>query len=1046
MRRASLTKKLKSISEKKLCLLYSGAGFGKSSAIAQYLLDLNKVFSWYSITEEDDDILPFLRHLVSSIQKVVPSFGHQLLSADLLSMYPKEAELTRWYSLFSNELSIVKKPLTIVLDDFHLVDHVFHINYMMEKIIEFLPSHVHIIVASRIRPKWTILLKLKMNGLLVEVSEKDLVFTEEEIMVFFEDYVEKVITAEEASKIGRLTEGWAIAIQLLAAQFVDSQKQITHIVDPALKDLFSYLSEEVFSLMNEKDQASLLHYSIFPVFSREIVNEFFGQEELQQLECLTAGHTFIQSLSEDGTYRFHALFQQFLESKCLQKDRAYFYDCHQRASLYFIEKQNMVQAIYHAVKANNEKYLGSILTQFAPSMIRAGQFDWLLDLIKENITSRETFYALYFYEGECHRYRAFYEKARRSYELCLESALKMKDIVLVSKANAGIAHIYLDTIQPALAKPYLEESIRWAENSLEMNNTEKQHLKRLLAENLVNLGRANEAKQWVEKEKLAEELLKEGNLDGRIYLRTGMLRKAAQILQARLGDELALPDSHRETDILLSFIYSLTGEIEEAKRLASKGIETGIKEKSGFVEAVAWIRKGHAEFLTNPYNLNTPEMCYLKAVKRIDELNVSRAKAEPFMGLSILKSRQGNLQEAISYGEKGLAETIKSNDYWLSAYIFLGLSIIYFENHLLDKSEAACMEANKLFLDGGDVYGLMLTHYWLLRVFNEQESLEAFTQHCLFFSNLCVDNDFWFFLEKQTIFGPPDLEINNLIFQKATKLIPESSLQAITARLKIHSEINYPGYELRLQLLGPFSLFMGQVELEDRKWQRDKSKELLAYLYMQKNRFVPKEELIKAIWPESDEKILDRDFKVILNSLLKAIEPNRLAREESYFIQRRQSMYRLNPHAKVTSDLELFHESAEKGLQESSPQSALEYLMRAVELYKGPLLEDRPTIEWIFTDRERTEQQYLFVLERLAQTCTRVKDFEKAIYWAERLLRIEPTWEEAYRLLMFAYYQQKNRVLSVKWYEKCVAILKQELRVEPMPTTVEMYEMITNYS
>ena len=74
-----------------------------------------------------------------------------------------------------------------------------------------------------------------------------------------------------------------------------------------------------------------------------------------------------------------------------------------------------------------------------------------------------------------------------------------------------------------------------------------------------------------------------------------------------------------------------------------------------------------------------------------------------------------------------------------------------------------------------------------------------------------------------------------------------------------------------------------------------------------------------------------------------------------------------------------------------------------------------------------------------------LKEFEKTIYWAEKLLRIDRTWEEAYRLLMYAYYQLQNRSQSVKWYDRCVTTLEQELGIEPMETTIQMYEMITNY-
>ena len=62
----------------------------------------------------------------------------------------------------------------------------------------------------------------------------------------------------------------------------------------------------------------------------------------------------------------------------------------------------------------------------------------------------------------------------------------------------------------------------------------------------------------------------------------------------------------------------------------------------------------------------------------MDELNVSRGKAEPLMGLSILKARQGFIREAIQFGETGLRETEKVNDGWLSGLIRIGLAIVHF--------------------------------------------------------------------------------------------------------------------------------------------------------------------------------------------------------------------------------------------------------------------------------------------------------------------------------------------------------------------------------
>ena len=68
-------KKLSKISQAKLTVLQSGAGYGKTSALTQLTSDKNLLFSWYQVAEEDDDILPFMRHLFYSIQRVCKNFG-----------------------------------------------------------------------------------------------------------------------------------------------------------------------------------------------------------------------------------------------------------------------------------------------------------------------------------------------------------------------------------------------------------------------------------------------------------------------------------------------------------------------------------------------------------------------------------------------------------------------------------------------------------------------------------------------------------------------------------------------------------------------------------------------------------------------------------------------------------------------------------------------------------------------------------------------------------------------------------------------------------
>ena len=55
---------------------------------------------------------------------------------------------------------------------------------------------------------------------------------------------------------------------------------------PALHELFSYLSEEVFQNMSEQEQNWLLSFSIFPVISNQLAIDFFGNEAADRLSEL----------------------------------------------------------------------------------------------------------------------------------------------------------------------------------------------------------------------------------------------------------------------------------------------------------------------------------------------------------------------------------------------------------------------------------------------------------------------------------------------------------------------------------------------------------------------------------------------------------------------------------------------------------------------------------------------------------------------------------------------------------------------------------------
>lgn len=1045
MRRSKLLKKLSQCTQAKLTIVQSGAGFGKTSALAQMMADQKHLYSWYQITEEDDDVLPFLRHLFYSIQRVYPEFGQSGTAWDHFSLFPNLEELNRLYIWFVNELCKIKTPFIVVIDDFHLVRHVFPINYILDKIIEHLPSNIHFIVSSRVYPNWNCIFPLQMKGQVIECKEEDFIFSKEEIQVLFEDYFGRFLKVEEIETILSVTEGWAIAILLIAMRSNDSALPIDEITNYSLQDFFSFLSGEVFDNLNEIQQDVLLKISIFKTFSIELIENFYNKEVAAQLNELLQQQAFIQPLVGHKEFRLHSLFQQFLEAKMREYSEEEYRELHNNATKFYIQKNNSINALYHAFKTDNKQLIAEVLLQFAPSFIEAGRFDFFLERFKElKEEGNETaYYALHFYAGECQRYRAQYEKAKNAYENCLFLAILNEDSLYIIRANAGLARIYLDTIQPALAEKYLKAALSLVDQ-VEMDKEEVYLLQRLYAENLVNLGRAGEAENWVKSKGIPSRVLLIGNLDVRIKLRQGKLLEANELIKQREGRDSFSDEAHRESDILHALILSLIGENEEAFIRAITSINNSIRDHSKYAEAVAYLRKGHATMLVNPFELQEAERCYLKTIQIMDEIRVKRAKAESYMGLAIVKSRQGYMNEAISFAKIGLFETERVQDRWVSALLLTAITIIYVENGYYQEANEYAMKAMKLFQKSQDKYGEMVIYFWLSYIAHAQKNDEELKKSFQEFLNICDKQNYYFFLHNQTFLGPRNLLIFHQLLQRTIQLLPNDSLLMEVAQLfQLKVEDTIPKHFFRLKLLGPFMLYRDRLEIDEKAWKREKAKELFLYLYLHRNRYISKEEIMNTLWPSADEQTMARDFKVAYNACLKVLDPERTPREESAYIIRKQSMYKLQESVAFISDIDYFQKFSKLGLTEKLPTLAIEWLLKAESIYQGNLLEDCYTFDWLQQKREELFKLYITVVERIAQTYIKLQNFREVIHWAEKLIQLDSTWEEGYRLLMLSYYHLDNRPLALKWYEKCVEILEKELNIEPMESTIQIFEMIT---
>jgi DNA-binding SARP family transcriptional activator len=118
-----------------------------------------------------------------------------------------------------------------------------------------------------------------------------------------------------------------------------------------------------------------------------------------------------------------------------------------------------------------------------------------------------------------------------------------------------------------------------------------------------------------------------------------------------------------------------------------------------------------------------------------------------------------------------------------------------------------------------------------------------------------------------------------------------------------------------------------------------------------------------------------------------------------------------------------------------------EIVQAAVALYGGDLLEGQYQ-DWCLYERERLQQMYLVLLDKLMSYYTAGHAYEQALAHGTRILRYDRAHERTHRQLMRLHYLAGDRAAALRQYTRCCTALTDELGVTPARSTVALYEQI----
>ena len=382
---------------KHVTLVSAPAGFGKTTLMREWITDpdLAKPFGWLSLDEGDNDPVRFLVYLVSAIQKVIPELGQSILATLNGSQIPPLLDLVE---TLINKISIVEQPFLIVLDDYHLIKKV-EVHSALQLLLKRQPACLHLVIITREDPPFA-LPRMRVQGLLTEIRERDLRFTPLEAQDFLVRTMGLELSPGDVGKLEERTEGWAVGMQLaaLALEEYSNDSDRRAFIDAftgSNRMIVDYLISEVLQRQSETMRQFLLRTSILERFCAELCDSlvFDGDstgDSQAVLENLERGNMFLVPLDNQRRwYRYHHLFSEMLFHSLRRHAAEQIPELQRKASAWFEDRGFIPEAMKHALASKDWDFATSLLNIHALPMTFQGYgglvIDWCNQIPKSHL-------------------------------------------------------------------------------------------------------------------------------------------------------------------------------------------------------------------------------------------------------------------------------------------------------------------------------------------------------------------------------------------------------------------------------------------------------------------------------------------------------------------------------------------------------------------------------------------------------------------------------------------------------------------------------------
>jgi ATP/maltotriose-dependent transcriptional regulator MalT/two-component SAPR family response regulator len=1033
--------------DKRVQALSAPAGYGKTTLLIDFASELEVPVCWYSLDPADRDSNVLIEGIVNSIRGNFPGFGQATLERLALTGDPSQSSRALAGTLTGEINETIPDFLVLVLDDYHNVQDSPSSRDLLDLIIERAPENLHLVISSRAAIDLPVLNRLKLQNEVSSLNMADLAFNSGEVRDLLDKSHGLNLNEKEAGELAAKTEGWIVGI-LLSSYVLHGNKSSDQVFGLSHEDVFRYLGGEVYLKQPTEIREFLLGSSTLETMDQETCDALLGQSgSLAMLRDLEKRSLFVQCIDGSGaSFRYHALFREFLQRTLLVENRSLFVSLHSSAAK-LAERAGLWQdAIQHYLTANNFTEAKSLVVRVGPEYIKSGKWTTVtrwIEALPEPERSSSTDLTILFSQSLIH----LGENGRAAGLLtqALSRSTAEADWLFRSKALSWRSAALRITGHFKEAASDIEEALAIL-NSHESTPDILGDAYRRLGTICAEQGQFQVALSHFERAlDLYSSLLDVGqmadihNSVGILYKRLGKLDEASVHFEKARGGWLETKNYGALAATLanVGYIYQRVGQFSLAIDTIDSGIEKA--RATGYRRVEACLLIARAEVLRDLDRYDEALDSYNMGLDIAREVGESYYVIWAKAGLGETYRLTGDCDRAEILIKEAISQANSQGQGYDSAIFATQLGIIEYERGHLADAERILEEVCSRLETMGDRDGLAKAHFHLAQAAFLEKNYDRAMEHLKTASGLAdgLGYDAFFAVEGRKAVLLMEYAVSEgLDVERFSKALSRIKLHRVENDTKNRSG-NHQGLarkpEIEAFALGETSVALDARPIAESQWRSLRAREILFFL-LSSDRSQTRESVTAAVWPDLSPAKATSNFHINLFRLRKALHPRIITME--------QGRYLINPNLEVWFDVTEF-EKLVRVIDNADLMDAelIPTLEKAASLYKGEFLAEVFS-DWALEKRRTLENQYVKVLILLSRLSSNRGQHNRALNLLEKLTVIDPYRDETYCQLIEEYLAMGNDVAASGIYKRYVETVAREMDCVPSAHMRSLYKRI----